>query len=123
MHDALKKMKTISHLISKSRNVVKKLRTQTFMYLINKQKLKKPTIDCLTRWCSTVEMLENLLLLKDFCTELDVTKFQNFETLKDEEWKKVEEICAALQPSKICTKKLQSEQLTFSEFFGVWYKT
>lgn len=93
------------------------------MYLISKQKFKKPTIDCLTRWCFTIDMLENLLLLKDFCQELTVTNFQNFVTLRDDEWKKIEEICVALRPSKICTMKLQSEQLTLSDFFGIWYET
>ncbi|XP_011698547.1 PREDICTED: zinc finger BED domain-containing protein RICESLEEPER 2-like [Wasmannia auropunctata] len=116
-------MKTISQLISKARNLAKKLRTQTFIYLIKKQNLKKPTIDCLTRWCSTIDMLENLLLLKDYCEELSVTKFQNFVTLQDAEWSKIEEICTALRPSKICTKKLQTEQLTLSEFFGLWFET
>lgn len=121
--DALKRTKTISHLISRARNLAKKLRTQTFIYLIKKQNLKKPIIDCPTRWCSTVDMLENLLLLKDYCEELALTKFQNFVTLKDNEWTKIEEICAALRPSKICTKKLQAEQLTLSDFFGIWYET
>lgn len=116
-------MKTVSHLISKARNLVKKLRTQTLMYLISKQNLKKPIIDCPTRWCSTIDMLESLLLLKNYCEELAVTKFQNFVTLKSDEWKKIDEICAALRPSKICTKKLQSEQLTLSEFLGIWYET
>ncbi|XP_071579126.1 zinc finger BED domain-containing protein 4-like [Temnothorax nylanderi] len=121
--DALKRTKTASQLISKARNLAKKLRTQTFIYLIKKQNFKKPTIDCPTRWCSTIDMLENLLLLKDYCEELSVTKFQNFVTLKDAEWSKIEEICTALRPSKICTKKLQTEQLTLSEFFGVWFET
>lgn len=121
--DALKKTKTVSDLILKARNLAKKLRTQTFIYLIRKQNLKKPTIDCPTRWCSTIDMLENLLLLKDYCEELSVTKFQNFVTLRNAEWSKISEICTALRPSKICTKKLQTEQLTLSEFFGVWFET
>ncbi|KYN12695.1 hypothetical protein ALC57_15135 [Trachymyrmex cornetzi] len=37
-------------------------------------------------------MLENLLLLQDYCEELSVTKFQNFVTLKDDEWSKIKEI-------------------------------
>lgn len=102
--------------------MIKKLRTQTFIYLIKKQNLKKPIIDCPTRWCSTVNMLESLLLLKDYCEELWITKFQNFTTLKDEEWMKIKKICATLQPSKIGTKKLQAEQLILSEFFGTWYE-
>jgi hypothetical protein len=123
VEDALKKSNAVSHLISKARNLTKKLRTQTLLYLLRKQNLKKPVIDCPTRWCSTLNMLESLLLLKNYCNELAVTKFQNFVTLKDDEWLKIEEICAALQPSKICTKKLQTEQLTLSEFFGIWFET
>ncbi|XP_018376455.1 PREDICTED: uncharacterized protein LOC108769763 [Trachymyrmex cornetzi] len=121
--DALKRAKSISQLILKARNLAKKLRTQTFIYLIRKQNLKKPTLDCPTQWCSIIDMLENLLLLQDYCEELSVTKFQNFVTLKDDEWSKIEEICAALRPSKICTKRLQEEQLTLSEFFGFWFET
>lgn len=68
-------------------------------------------------------MLEHLLLLKNYYEELAVTKFQNFVKLKDNEWAKIKEICAALQPSKICTKKLQAEQLTLSDFFGISYET
>ncbi|KYM94576.1 Zinc finger BED domain-containing protein 4, partial [Cyphomyrmex costatus] len=121
--DALKRAKPISQLISKARNLAKKLRTQTFIYLIRKQNFKKPTLDCPTRWCSTIDMLENLLLFQDYCEELSVTKFQNFVTLKDDEWLKIKKICTALRPSKICTKRLQEEQLTLSEFFGLWFKT
>lgn len=120
--DALKRTKHVSCLISKARNLIKKLRSQTLIYLIKKQNLKKPIIDCPTRWCFTVDMLESLLSLQDYCEELSVTKFQNFTTLKDDEWTKIKEIYTTLQPSKVCTKKLQAEQLTLSEFFGAWYE-
>lgn len=29
-------------------------------------------------------------------------------------------LCEALLPAKICTKTLQSEQLTLTDFFGAW---
>lgn len=115
--------KGISSLIQKARRLVKKLRTQTFLYMLKKQNLKKPIIDCPTRWSSTVVMLERLLLLKDYCTELAVTKFEKFETLTNAEWVKIEEVCQTLQPIKRCTEKLQAEQLTLSDFFGNWLET
>ncbi|XP_018406377.1 PREDICTED: zinc finger BED domain-containing protein 4-like, partial [Cyphomyrmex costatus] len=122
--DALKNTtKGISLLIKKARRLVKKLRTSTFLYMLKKQNLKKPIIDCPTRWCSTVIMLERLLLLKDYCTELAVTKFEKFETLTDAEWAKIEEVCQILQPIKTCTEKLQAEQLTLGDFFGHWLQT
>ncbi|EFN68823.1 Zinc finger BED domain-containing protein 4 [Camponotus floridanus] len=122
--DALKNVnKGILSLIKKVRRVVKKLRTQTILYMLKKQNLKKPIIDCPTRWCSTVIMLERLLLLKNYCTELAVTKFENFETLTDAEWAKIEEVCRTLQPLKTCTEKLQAEQLTLSDFFSNWLET
>ncbi|XP_067213908.1 uncharacterized protein [Linepithema humile] len=115
--------KGISSLIQKARRLVKKLRTQTFLYMLKKQNLKKPIIDCPTRWSSTVDMLERLLLLKDYCTELAVTKFEKFETLTDAEWVKIEKVCQILQPIKTCTEKLQAEQLTLSDFFSNWLET
>lgn len=113
----------ISSLIKKARKIVKKLRTQTFLYMLKKQNLKKPIIDCPTRWCSTMIMLERLLLLKDYCTELAVTKFEKFETLTDVEWAKTDEVCQTLRPIKMCTDKLQAEQLTLSDFFSKWLET
>jgi len=34
------------------------------------------------------------------------------------EWKQIDIISQALLPAKICTKKLQNEQLTMSDFYG-----
>lgn len=36
------------------------------------------------------------------------------------EWQQVDALCKALLPAKICTKKLQSEQLTLTDFYGAW---
>lgn len=71
-------------------------------------------------------MFENLLLLKDYCEELSVTKFQNFITLKNIEWSKMDEIHVySFMTGKKLNQKLQTEQLTIivSEFFGVWFET
>lgn len=36
------------------------------------------------------------------------------------EWKQIDIISQTLLPAKICTKKLQSEQLTLTDFYGSW---
>ncbi|XP_011172858.1 uncharacterized protein LOC105205238 [Solenopsis invicta] len=123
--DALKinEAEGILSVIKKARRLVKKLRTPTFLFMLKKQNLKKPIIDYPARCCSTIIMLERLLLLKDYCTELAVTKFEKFETLTDTEWETIQEVCQTLQPIKICIEKLQAEQLTLSDFFSNWLET
>jgi len=71
---------------------------------LKKQNLRKPIIDCSTRWCSIVVMLKRLSLLKDYCTELAVTKFEKFETLIDAEWAKIEEVCQTLASQNVHRK-------------------
>lgn len=44
-------------VIDTARDLVKKLRTPTILSLIEKKSLKKPLIDCITRWCSTFRMV------------------------------------------------------------------
>ncbi|XP_031330371.1 uncharacterized protein LOC116161229 [Photinus pyralis] len=117
---ALSKDKSVAALILKARHIIKKLRTQTYLYMIKKQNLKKPVIDCVTRWGSTMKMLESLLDLKEFCLEMSITSSDKFENFSELEWTKVNHICQALLPAYICTKKLQREQLTLSDFYGYW---
>ncbi|KZR96122.1 Uncharacterized protein APZ42_009715, partial [Daphnia magna] len=57
-------------IIAKARAVCKVLRSQTFMAAIRLAGQKKPLINCLTRWCSTCLMLERLIELKQFISEL-----------------------------------------------------
>lgn len=49
--DCLKEA-SVCAILNKVRALVKKLRNQTYMYLIKKEKLKTPILDCLTRWHS-----------------------------------------------------------------------
>ncbi|XP_050054537.1 uncharacterized protein LOC126549442 [Aphis gossypii] len=69
---------TIQKLLNKVRALVRKLRNQNYVYLIKKEKLKTPILDCLTRWSSTYDMLERLQYLKDFIQNMSV----NDKTLK-----------------------------------------
>ncbi|EFX80196.1 hypothetical protein DAPPUDRAFT_318888 [Daphnia pulex] len=61
-------------IIAKVRVACKVLRSQSFKAAIWLAGQKKPIIDCLTCWCSTCLMLERLIELKEFISELTKTK-------------------------------------------------
>jgi len=66
-------------------------------------------------------MLERLQYLKDFIKNMSEND-KNFKklSLSNFEWQQVEIISNALLPVKLCSKKLQLEQLIITDFFGVW---
>jgi hypothetical protein len=109
-------------VIAKARAVCKTLRSQTFMAAIRLAGQKKPIIDCLTRWCSTCLMLERLIELREFITELtNKGKNQNLK-LTEQDWSRIEDIVKVLKPARILTNVLQSEQLTIGDFYGSWLR-
>lgn len=107
IEDALQQETLVGKLILSARNVVKTLRTPTFLYMLKKEKFKKPIIDCTTRWGSTFDMLSRLLQLKMFCREIDLRKFNNFKNVSDGEWDRVTNIIKVLEPCRKYTTKLQ----------------
>lgn len=119
VHDALKE-RILADFIKKSRTLCKKLRSQTVMSLIRKLNMKKPIIDCSTRWMSTVQMLRRLLELREFCGDL----FSSNEELHftEEDWQNAEQIVLSLSAAEEATKVLQREQLTMGDFYGTWLK-
>ncbi|XP_050745620.1 zinc finger BED domain-containing protein 4-like [Drosophila biarmipes] len=121
--DTLQKDRNTSKLIAKVREIAKKLRTPNIFQFLKKQNLNKPKLDVATRWSSTVEMIESVLQTKDFCTELRDTNFCDIPSLTDKEWDQLEGIFAALEPFRICTKRLQSEQMILSDFYAIWCET
>jgi len=109
----------ITGVLNKVRFLAKRLRNQTYSYLIKKEKLKLPLLDCLTRRHSTLDMLERIMYLKKFIKNMSAndTKLKKVN-LNHSDWQKVETISKTLLPAKICTKKLQCEQLTLTDFYG-----
>lgn len=77
------------------------------MYLIKKEKLKAPILDCLTRWHSTCDMLGKIQHLKNFIQNMSAndSKFKKC-CLNTADWLHVETIYDALLPAKICTKNI-----------------
>jgi len=111
----------VTRVLNKVRCLAKRLRSQTYSYLIKKEKLKLPILDCLTRWHSTLDMLERIMYLKEFIKNMSAndTKLKKVK-LNHSDWEKVETISKTLLPAKLCTKKLQYEQLTLTDFYGAW---
>ncbi|KAG0442307.1 hypothetical protein HPB47_015738 [Ixodes persulcatus] len=117
VEDALKNA-DVKGLLDKCRAICKKLRVPTAMMLVKKLNLKKPILDCPTRWNSTCDMLERLIELKPFC--IDMGKSSTDFVVSDETWTAIEGIIASLRPAKVATKALQKEQLSLGDFFGIW---
>ena len=69
VEDALKKS-SLRDVIDSTRCICKKLRNPSVLVLLKKLKLRKPLLDNPTRWHSTYDILQRLLLLKDFCLDM-----------------------------------------------------
>lgn len=110
--------KSVDRVIQKAKAVARKLRTPTFIALIKKQNLKKPLLDCPTRWSSTYLMLERLQTLKDFCDVMDEKDLK----LTESEWINIQNILNVLLPAHKASKTFQIEQLTLSDVYCTWTK-
>lgn len=53
------KLKRLKSIINKSWSLVKTLRLPKHLGTLKNMNLKRPVIDCVTRWGSTYDMLEN----------------------------------------------------------------
>ncbi|KAH6927517.1 hypothetical protein HPB50_005183 [Hyalomma asiaticum] len=88
--------------------------------MIKKLSLRKPILDCPTRWHSTHNTLERLTELRSFCTELSVTNREMH--MRNVQWERIEGLVEALQSAKKAMLALMSEQLTIRDFYGVWIR-
>lgn len=65
-------------------------------------------------------MLKQLLELREFCDDFFS---ENGElSLKEEDWRGIENAVTALAPAERATVELQREQLTIGDFYGTWLK-
>lgn len=66
-------------------------------------------------------MLKRVQDLKVFIKNMSANdkKLKSF-CLNPKEWQHIEKIFKALLPAKICTKNLQSEQHTLTDFYEEW---
>lgn len=112
VNDVLKH-ENVKEKIDTLRHIVKKLRTQTYINILKNSDLKRPVIDCITRWNSTYDMLERLLELKDFVSNLaeDNEEF----VICSESWEFISEFLEVFKIVRIATIKLHQEQLCYSD--------
>ena len=66
IYDAIQAFE-IQGLLQKIRELVRKLRCANLGIVLRNLNLRRPILDCTTRWNSTFNMLERLYELKDFC--------------------------------------------------------
>lgn len=116
IHDVIKE-NNVNHVLQKARYIVKKLRSSLMLIALKTIKLKMPILDYITRWCSTFNMLERLLQLKDFCNKVSEVN------LTDNESASVQELIHILKPATIATKQLQYEQVEMADFYALWIRT
>ncbi|XP_039952562.1 uncharacterized protein LOC126765380 [Bactrocera neohumeralis] len=112
-------LKDIKDVRSKAKVVVKKLRTPTLLNLLRTKKLRKPMLECVTRWGSTYNMLKSLLEVKDFCCESSKDIKELYMT--DDDWQQIESACDILFPAYNISLKLQNKQLELGDMFFAWY--
>ena len=99
---------TVKNLIIQSRSIVRKVRTSSpAIQELTKLPSKTVINDCLTRWKSTLQMLERLLELRP---HLDtVFNHNNWDCLVASQWSRVENLIVLLQPFGQYTNLLQSD--------------
>lgn len=98
------------------------LNKPNILNMIRARKLPHPKRDTDTRWSSAYYLLERLKQLKSFCMENEKeilgAKFDERPTEAD--WIELDTILQILKPFESITTRLQAEQLTPFDFFGLW---
>lgn len=112
------KEENIKTNIDKIRSIVKSLRSANYKDAFLHNCTKIPTIDIVTRWGSTYEMLNNLKTHKEFYKVI----FENNLELafRECDWDFIELFTTAFYPAFITTKELQLASLTSGDFFKSW---
>lgn len=114
--DAVKNKPETESLIETCRRVVGILRRPLMKIKIRSQKLRKPIIDCSTRWASTYNMMKRVKELKSICDDSEeITQIVN-----ENFWLEINNTLECLQPAAEATIRLQAEQLTLGDFYSIW---
>ena len=107
----------------KFRKVAKFLRTPNQVTKLRSQQLSLPKMDVVVRWNSSYDLIHSMLKLQAYCSTT-VLKQQStvakIPQLNAADWKFAETFLRVFKSPKICTKLLQGEQVTLSDFFKMW---
>ncbi|CAH1733108.1 unnamed protein product [Aphis gossypii] len=114
------KTESIKSTINKSRRLVKTLRLPKNLEALKNMDLKRPVIDCVTRWGSTYDMLESLLRCQNFCQVFG--RHQTRLNVDSDFWTSLNDLKNALGPAKITSCVLQAQQLYPGDCLLYWKK-
>lgn len=116
--DVIKKT-NFSTKLDKIRGAVRKFRNVgDFKRMFKQQNLKKPVIDCLTRWSSTYQMIERLVEQRS--TIEIIIENRNDVQIDVELWEFMIDFKTSFQVIFEATVKLQNESLIIGDFYKIW---
>lgn len=115
--DALREQ-NLSKNMSECRRLAIALRKINNFTKLQLQKLPKPKLNVPTRWNSSYDMCERLLLLKEFCT--NQREHDNELHVQEEIWNFMTEFVDIFRPIKIASLQLQESQMILGDFFKLW---
>lgn len=99
----------------KFRKLAKFLRTPIQITILKIKKQPLPKMDTVVRWNSSFDLIYSMVKLKHHCVTADFKKQSTtakIPNLTAADWKFAERFLLVFKPPKICTKKLQGEQVT-----------
>ncbi|XP_008189983.1 zinc finger BED domain-containing protein 4-like [Acyrthosiphon pisum] len=116
------KTDAVHSIVTKAREVVKKLRTPTVARMVKSLEPNslKAILDVPTRWGSTYDMLLRLHRLRKVCNDLSETYKEL--CMNNDELNMIDNAIKSFEPAKIATVKVQTENLTIGDFHGIWIK-
>ena len=118
IEDALKRDEDSKKTLARERRVVKKLRTPNLMLKLRERGAPKPIIDVTTRWGSTYDMLERLLVLKSIIH--DFGTFNEDIALIEEEWVAIEQLKKDMEAPRNATTRIQDRLITAGALLAEW---
>ena len=118
IEDALKRDEDSKKILSRARRVVKKLRNPNLMLKLRERGASKPILDVPTRWGSTYDMIERLLVLKPIIH--DFGAFNEDIELMEEEWLAIENLNKSLEAPRNATIRIQDRLLTTGDLLAEW---
>lgn len=103
--------KTVHTELAECREAVRCLRKLIRTGLFQDE-IKMPTLDSITRWNSTYDMLTSMLDLKDFAND--------HQTEPNINWNFIQNFVGGFKPVAECTKSLQTENYIIGDFYRDW---
>ncbi|XP_055593713.1 uncharacterized protein LOC129744950 [Uranotaenia lowii] len=98
-------------------DIAKKCKLTRYKNYFEYRQASYPPVWCQTRWGGIFQMMESFIKQKDFFIELG-TQFPELDLSNN--WDFINDYVQAFRPIYICTKKMQSEHMSLSDFYMNW---